>query len=165
MLSSLLVNCFLVFMRMAIFLIFWYVEQDFLNAGHIWGKFCADSQMIKYFHRVHWLTWIRWQTLIRGPHIACKSKFYLFTHSYFLFYSFFLNFHFVLECSQLGASQVAQMVKNPPTNAGDIMRCEFDLWVKKIPWRREWQPSLVSLSGEFHGQKSLVGCSPQGCKD
>ena len=30
-------------------------------------------------------------------------------------------------------SQVALVVKNPPANAGDIKRCGFDLWIKKIP--------------------------------
>ena len=35
------------------------------------------------------------------------------------------------------------MVKNPPANAGDIKRCRFNLWVRKIPWRRAWQPTLV----------------------
>ena len=34
----------------------------------------------------------------------------------------------------------------------------------KIPWRRKWQPTPVFLPGKFHGQKSLVGCSPWGCK-
>ena len=29
-------------------------------------------------------------------------------------------------------------------------------WVKKIPWRREWQPIPVFLPGELHGQRSLV---------
>ena len=33
----------------------------------------------------------------------------------------------------------------------------FDAWVGKIPWRREWQPTPVSLPGECHGQRSLVG--------
>ena len=47
--------------------------------------------------------------------------------------------------------------------AGDI-REEFDPWVEKIPWRREWQPTLVFLPGEFHGQRSLAGYSPWGCK-
>ena len=28
----------------------------------------------------------------------------------------------------------------------------FNLWVGKIPWRREWQPTPVFLPGEFHGQ-------------
>ena len=26
----------------------------------------------------------------------------------------------------------------------------FDPWVGKIPWKREWQPTPVSLPGEFH---------------
>ena len=33
----------------------------------------------------------------------------------------------------------------------------FNPWVRKIPWRREWQPTLVFLLGESHGQRSLVG--------
>jgi len=33
----------------------------------------------------------------------------------------------------------------------------FDLWVRKIPWRREWQLTSVFLLGEFHGQRRLVG--------
>ena len=30
----------------------------------------------------------------------------------------------------------------------------------KIPWRREWLPTLVFCPGEFHGPRSLVGHSP-----
>ena len=32
----------------------------------------------------------------------------------------------------------------------------FDPRVGKIPWKRAWQPTLVFLSGESHGQKRLV---------
>ena len=32
-------------------------------------------------------------------------------------------------------------------------------------WRRKWQPILVFLPGEFHGQRSLVGCCPWGCTE
>ena len=39
-------------------------------------------------------------------------------------------------------------------------RPRFDLWVGKIPWRREWLPTSVFLPGEFHGHRSLVGYSP-----
>ena len=42
---------------------------------------------------------------------------------------------------------------------------EFSLWVGKILWRRAWKPSPVLLPGEFHGQRSLVGCSPWGYKE
>ena len=34
-------------------------------------------------------------------------------------------------------------------------RCGFDLCVKQIAWRREWQPTPVILPGKFHGQRSL----------
>ena len=35
-------------------------------------------------------------------------------------------------------------------------RPSFDPWVKKIPWRRKWQPTPVFLPGEFHGQRNLA---------
>ena len=38
-------------------------------------------------------------------------------------------------------------------------------WVGKIPWRREWLPTLVFWPGEFHGQGSLAGYSPWGHKE
>ena len=41
----------------------------------------------------------------------------------------------------------------------------FDPWVRKIPWRRKWQPTPVFLPGESHGWRSLVGYSPWGCKE
>ena len=49
-------------------------------------------------------------------------------------------------------------------------RCRFDPWVGKIPWRRAWQPTLVFLPGESHGQRSQqaavrrVGKSQRGLK-
>ena len=44
-------------------------------------------------------------------------------------------------------------------------RPRFDSWIGKIPWRREWVPTPVFLSREFHGQRSLAGYSPHGCKE
>ena len=32
-------------------------------------------------------------------------------------------------------------------------------------WRRQWQPTPVFLPGEFHGQRSLVGCCPWVCTE
>ena len=34
-----------------------------------------------------------------------------------------------------------------------------------IPWRREWLPTPVLLPGKFHGQRSLAGYRPWGCKE
>ena len=42
-------------------------------------------------------------------------------------------------------------------SACQCRRHEFEPWVRKIPWRREWQPMPVLLPGESHGQWSLVG--------
>ena len=56
---------------------------------------------------------------------------------------------------------VAQMVKI-------CLQCRtpwFDPWVRKIPWRKEWQLTPVFLPGEFHGQRSLAGYSLWGHKE
>ena len=37
----------------------------------------------------------------------------------------------------------------------------FDSWVGKISWRRKWQPTPVFFPGKSHGQRRLVGYSPQ----
>ena len=55
--------------------------------------------------------------------------------------------------------------KEPACQCRWCMGHRFHLWVRKIPWRKEWQPTQVFLSGEFHAQKSLVGYSPWGCKE
>ena len=44
-------------------------------------------------------------------------------------------------------------------------RWGFVLWVRKIPWRRKWQSAPVFLSGQSHGQRSLVGYSPKGHRE
>ena len=40
----------------------------------------------------------------------------------------------------------------------------FNAWVRKIPWRRKWQPTPVFVLGKSHGQRSLAGYSPWGCQ-
>ena len=44
-------------------------------------------------------------------------------------------------------------------------RPRFNPWVRKIPWRREWQLTPVFLPREFRGQRSLAGYSLWGCKE
>ena len=43
-------------------------------------------------------------------------------------------------------------------------RSKFNPWVGQIPWRRKWQPPPIFLLGQSHGQTSLAGYSPWGCK-
>ena len=55
------------------------------------------------------------------------------------------------------ASQVALVVKNLPASAGE-KRLGLRPWA--IPQGESWQPTLVFLPGESHGQRSLEGYSP-----
>ena len=62
--------------------------------------------------------------------------------------------------------QMVLLVRNLPANAGrPHKRCGYDPWVRKIPWRRAWQPIPVFLSGKFHGQRSLASYNPWSCKE
>ena len=63
----------------------------------------------------------------------------------------------------VGASQVELVVKNLLASAGDTGRHGFHLQVRKIPGEGNGNP--VSLPGSSHGQRSLVGYSPWGCRE
>ena len=54
------------------------------------------------------------------------------------------------------SNRASQVVKNPPTNAGDGKRIEFDPWVGQNPQRRKWQPTPIFLPGKSHRQRSLA---------
>ena len=41
------------------------------------------------------------------------------------------------------------LLKNPPANAGDTRLTPGS---GRFPWRGQWQPTLVFLLGEFHGE-------------
>ena len=60
---------------------------------------------------------------------------------------------------------VDTVVKNPPPNAGDGRRYGFEPWARKIPRRKKRQPTPVFFPGKSHGQRSLAGSSPWGCKE
>ena len=75
----------------------------------------------------------------------------------------------VTNLSTLGTfsslTRASQMVSgNEPTCQCRWDRCGFDPWVRKIRWRRAWQPTSVSLPGKSHRQRSLVGYSSWGHK-
>ena len=46
-----------------------------------------------------------------------------------------------------------------------MQEIEARSWVRKIPWRREWQPTPVFSPGKSHGQRSLAGYRPWGRKE
>ena len=58
------------------------------------------------------------------------------------------------------ASQAAQWQSACPCR-----RHKFSPWVSRMPSRRKWQPTPVSLPGQSHGERNLVRCSPWGQKE
>ena len=63
---------------------------------------------------------------------------------------------FKLKCSWLGGASGKE-----PAWWCRLESRGFNPWVRKIPWRRKRQPTLVSLPQKSHGQR-LVGYSPWG---
>ena len=50
--------------------------------------------------------------------------------------------------------------KEPTYQCRRHKRHGFDPWIRKIPWRKAWQPTPVFLPGESQGQRSLAGYIP-----
>ena len=73
---------------------------------------------------------------------------------------FFFNFLFYIEVLVDYWSIGFPGGANGKEPACQCRRNGFYLWVEKIPWRRQWQPTPVSLPGESHGQRSLESYSP-----
>ena len=61
-------------------------------------------------------------------------------------------------------SQAALLVKNPPAKAGRHKRSGFHPWVGKIPWKGKMATTPVFLPEKSHGQRSLEGYCPWGCR-
>ena len=55
--------------------------------------------------------------------------------------------------------------KEPAWQCRRCCRRGFDPWVGKISYRMKWQSTPVFLPGESHGQRSLVGFHPWGCRE
>ena len=74
---------------------------------------------------------------------------------------FFLSFFFLLAVLSLSL---------PGSTSGEefvchCRRCQrrgFDHWIRKIPWRREWQPTPVFLPEESHSSEEPVGLQSMG---
>jgi len=68
-----------------------------------------------------------------------------------------------LFCSFLWLSNIPWWLSGKES-ACQYRRHKFDPCVRKIPWRRKWQPIPLFLPVKSHGQRSLVGYSPWGHK-
>ena len=63
------------------------------------------------------------------------------------------------------ASQVAPVVKNPPTNAGDVRNASLIPGLGKSPAEGHGNPLQYSCLEKSYRQRSLAGYSPRGCKE
>ena len=89
-----------------------------------------------------------------------SQKHYSFTHSF----KFSVTYEVFTACLIFaGGFPGGSVVKNLPAKAGDVG--SINPWDGKIPWRRKWQPTPVSLPGKSRGQTSLVGYSSWGRKE
>ena len=43
-------------------------------------------------------------------------------------------------------------------------RLKFDPWIRKVLWKKKWKLTPIFLPWKSHGQRSLAGYSPWGCK-
>ena len=77
-----------------------------------------------------------------------------------IFLIIFYNYKYKNAYTCIWASLVALVVKNLPANAGDTGDAGSIPESRRFPWRRKWLLIPVSLPGEFHGQRSMVGYNP-----
>ena len=92
-------------------------------------------------------------------------------------------------CSEGGLGSIPGLGRSPGTGNGNPLECSeiwlprgcsgkestwwcrrckahrLNPWVRKVPWRRKWQPTAVFSPRKFHGQRSLVAYSPWGRKE
>ena len=123
-----------------------YIDFPFLSAPSPWqndrdssgNQHSTLSQNLTIYHLVIWyMSYNKWN------HIVFVLLFWLIS----------------LDIMSLGFTHVGASGKKPACQTRRRKRCKFGLWVGKISWRRAWQPTLVFLPGESHGQRSLAGYS------
>ena len=60
------------------------------------------------------------------------------------------------KCSLLKTEAVVHWSVLPDMSA-NARELGFNPWDRKVPWKREWQPTPVFLPGKSHGQRNLEG--------
>ena len=107
-----------------------------------------------------WLLWFSWDFLISNSRLFISYAYFLAWRMKSLFIGFKLEIWRPLElcfsfpCASEG-KEFAWISKDRGAIPG----------LRRSPQRRDWLPTPVFLTGESHGQGSLVGYSPWGCKE
>ena len=71
----------------------------------------------------------------------------------------------VLEWGAIAFSTSTSVGRKSACNAGAIGAVGSILSLERTPWGRAWQPTLVFLPREAHGQRRLAGYSTMDCKE
>ena len=70
----------------------------------------------------------------------------------------------IMNPEDITLSEISHKKTNAGGSDGEASACcgrpGSDPRVRKLPWRREWLPTPVFLSGELHGQRSPTGYNP-----
>jgi len=94
----------------------------------------------------------------------------VYKHSDSVIYIFFrfsslIDYYKILSIVPCAGFSGGSAGKESACQCRRLKRWRFNPWVKKIPWRRKWQPTPVFSPGKFHGQRSLTGYSPWGHRE
>ena len=57
------------------------------------------------------------------------------------------------------------LTAGPPEKSSNLIAVQFTISEFWGPDKKQWHPTPVLLPGKFHGQRSLVGCSPWGSEE
>ena len=101
----------------------------------------SDSYPILFFNKTHHIRFMKCLLLA-----FCSCSLVVFTKDY----------NFASNVGFLGGASG----KEPTCQCRRHKRPRLDPWVRKIPWMRACQPTPVSLPGESHRQRRLVGYGP-----
>ena len=134
-----------------------------LRLGKIEGKRRRGRERMRWHHRLNNMSLSRFWALVMNRK-ACHATVHEITRSWTQL-SAWAELNWLKPCQSLLGLPGSTSGKESTCQYRRHRRCEFHLWVRKIPWRRKWQPTPVFLPREFHWQKSQVGYSPQGCTE
>ena len=100
-----------------------------------------------------------WQCLVCSRHVSITVQIYKFPMETKL-----KNFKWKVIFNTSVSIKVFPGGSDSKESPCQCRRHGFDPWVRKIPWRRKWQPTPGFLYGEPPGQRSLASYSPWGRK-
>ena len=138
------------------------------KARNLWRKICLCLLAEKNLAFL-WVKTLRWRkygneyVIIYQLSGNCLDKQYVIKLENTLWYFGFKIWNQLQAFSYLAS---LALVKGLPWRlsskelACQYRRFRFDPWVRKIPWRRKWQPTPALLPRKSHGQRSLVDYSP-----